>query len=166
MRAILLFLFAVSSVSMNALPKGEVFVATVLSVIDGNVLEVRGADGEVQRVSLLGIDCPESGQPYFEKARKVLEKIILNKEVRVEMNGKNRWGHYLAVVTVVKNGVDPRNQLLDEGLAWTSEKNPDPALEMIRVKAQEKKRGLWSDEEPTAPWIYRREQSMMQAKSS
>jgi micrococcal nuclease len=56
--------------------------------------------------------------------------------------------------------------LLKEGLAWTAEKNPIPELEEYRIKAKEKERGIWKQENPTPPWIYRRQQSMMQAKSS
>jgi micrococcal nuclease len=165
MRGLLfLVLFWLSIVIAHA--NGEVFNAKVVAVIDGNVFEIVADDGQTQRLSLVGIDCPESGQPFFEKAKKALEKIILNKEVRVKMMGKNRWGHYLALVTLVKNGVDPRLALLEDGLAWTAEKDPDAELESIRIKARDKQRGLWSEPNPTAPWIYRRQQTMMQAKSS
>jgi micrococcal nuclease len=149
-----------------AFSKGEILFATVTTVIDGNVFEITGDDNFVQRFSLVGVDCPESGQPYYEKAKALLEKLILNKQVRLEVEGKNRWGHYLAIVTIVKTGLDPRIELLEQGLAWTAEKEPLAELELIRLKAQENSRGLWRDENPTPPWIYRRQQSMLQAKSS
>jgi micrococcal nuclease len=165
MRTLLILAFLILLVT-SAFPKGEVFFATVTSVIDGNVFEITSEDKLVQRLSLAGIDCPEGGQPYFENAKTLLEKLILNKQVRVQIEGKNRWGHYLAIVTVVKTGLDPRLELLEQGLAWTAEKAPAPELEAIRVNAEGKSRGLWKDENPVAPWIYRRQQSMLQAKSS
>jgi endonuclease YncB( thermonuclease family) len=67
---------------------------------------------------------------------------------------------------VVKNAKDPRIELLEEGLVWTAEKNPAADLEAIRMKAEQKGKGIWKDANPTPPWIYRREQSMLQAKSS
>jgi len=144
----------------------EEFIGRVVTVIDGNTFEVIGPDKEIQRLVLAGIDSPDPGQPYAEKAKRLLEQLVLNKDVLVQLQGKNRLGNYLAVITLVKNQKDPRIELLEEGLAWTSEKNPMAELEQIRMKAVEKGRGIWQDENPTPPWLYRREQSMMQAKSS
>jgi Mg-chelatase subunit ChlI len=54
--------------------------------------------------------------------------------------GKDRFGDYLAVVKI--NGkVDPRIELLKNGLAWTAEKNPADALEQYRLEAQQKRKG-------------------------
>jgi len=48
----------------------------------------------------------------------------------------------------------------------TAERNPIDELESIKEKAKEKGKGLWKEQDPTPPWIYRRQQSMMQPKSS
>ncbi|HPM30802.1 MAG TPA: thermonuclease family protein [Chryseolinea sp.] len=137
----------------------------VVSVIDGNTIEVIGDDNETIKISLLGIDCPELGQDYGDKAKKFMEKLTLEKNVTVKLQGKDRWGNYLAIVTV-NDKIDPRVELLKEGLAWTAEKNPLPELEEHKEKAKEKNKGLWKQENPTPPWIYRREQTMLQPKSS
>ena len=137
----------------------------VVSVIDGNTIEVIGDDNETIKISLLGIDCPELGQEYGDKAKKFMEKLILEKNVTVKLQGKDRWGNYLAIVKV-NDRIDPRIELLKEGLAWTAEKNPLPELEEHKEKAREKNKGLWKQENPTPPWIYRREQTMLQPKSS
>lgn len=144
----------------------EVFAAKVTKVLDGNTIEVFSSDNQLQKLVLAGIDSPEPGQPFSEKAKKLLEKLIMDKEVNVLIEGKNRVGDYLAVVIIVQNGLDPRIELLEEGLAWTAEKKPISFLETFRIKAQEKKKGIWKDPDPTPPWIYRRQQSMVQAKSS
>jgi len=138
--------------------------AKVVSVIDGNTLEIVGSDHEKRKILLAGIDSPELTQEYGEKARKFLEKLTLEKNVTVEITGKDRTGTPLAIVKIENK--DPRHELLKEGLAWTAERNPLPDLEEIRVKAQEKGKGLWKQENPTPPWTYRREQSMLQPKSS
>jgi micrococcal nuclease len=39
-------------------------------------------------------------------------------------------------------------------------------FELIRVKAQEKGKGLWKETDPTPPWTYRRQQTMTQFKTS
>ncbi len=153
-------LLLIGSVSAN-----DEILGRVINVIDGNTLEVLSDNNETTKVSLIGIDCPELGQEYGDKAKKFMEKMILEKNVTVKLQGKDRWGNYLAVVTF-KESTDPRVELLKEGLAWTSEKNPIPELEEHKEKAREKSKGLWKEESPTPPWIYRRQQTMLQSKSS
>jgi endonuclease YncB( thermonuclease family) len=117
------------------------------------------------RILLHGIDCPELDQEFGITARKMLERLVLEKEVLVKIQGKDRLGNRLGVITI--NGKsDPRFELLSEGLAWTSEKNPIEELEAIKDKARENNKGLWNEQNPTAPWIFRRQQTMMQFKSS
>jgi micrococcal nuclease len=141
------------------------FDGKVTSVIDGNTIEVTNNEKETVRIVLAGIDSPELSQEFGEEAKLYLEKLVLKKEVTVQIEGKDRKGTPLGVVWV-KGKLDARIELLKEGLAWTAEKNPSPELEIHRTSAQEKGKGLWKHSEPTPPWIYRRQQSMLQAKSS
>ena len=137
----------------------------VVSVIDGNTLEVVGSDKEKHKITLVGIDSPELLQDFGDKAKRLLEKLTLQKNVTVKFVGKDRWGNYLAEV-VVEGKFDPRIELLKEGLAWTAERNPLPELEEFRTKAQQKGKGLWKQDDPIPPWIFRRQQTMLQPKSS
>ena len=152
-------LFVANSISAQDEQTGK-----VISIIDGNTLEVATSANDTYKIVLAGIDCPELTQDYGDKAKKFLERTLGNKEVEFAIKGKDRWGNYLAIVTI--NGEDPRIDLLKEGLAWTSERNPDPELESHRIHAQEKRKGLWKEEDPTPPWIFRRQQTMLEAKSS
>lgn len=138
--------------------------AKVTAVIDGNTVEVVNAANEKMKVLLAGIDCPELGQDYGDKAKQYLEKILLRKQVTVTLQGKDRHGNNLGVVMVGDD--DPRIKLLKEGLAWTAEKNPNPDLEPYRTWAQQKGKGLWKMDNPTPPWTYRRQQTMTAPKSS
>jgi micrococcal nuclease len=154
----ILGLFLSSAVWAN-----EVILGKVVTVIDGNTVEVHTSDNETYKILLFGIDSPELGQEYGEKARRFLEKIILKKDVSVEIQGKDRWGNRMGIILI--DNKDPRAQLLKEGLAWTSERQPIQELEAIKEKAREKSKGLWKEKEPTPPWIYRRQQTMMQPKA-
>jgi micrococcal nuclease len=165
-RVILLgtLLIAFIGISLAQNPQGE-FIGKVTTVIDGNTLEVLSNDNQTVTILLAGIDSPELSQEYGDKAKKMLEKLSLDKQVMVRFTGKDRKGQNLGEV-LIDGKLDIRIELLREGLAWTAERNPAPDLEEYRVKAQEKNKGLWKQEEPTPPWIYRRQQSMMQAKSN
>jgi micrococcal nuclease len=142
----------------------EVISGKVLTVIDGNTLEVTTTENETYKILLFGIDSPELGQEFGEKAKRYLEKLILDKNVSVEIQGKDRLGNRLGIILI--EGEDPRMQLLQEGLAWTSERQPIQEFETIKEKAREKGKGLWKEQEPTPPWVYRRQQTMTQFKSS
>lgn len=142
----------------------DVITGKVITVIDGNTLEVFTNDNETYKILLFGIDSPELEQPFGEKAKQFLQKLILDKDVIVEVQGKDRLGNRLGIILI--EGEDPREKLLAEGLAWTSEKNPVESFEMIKEKSKEKGKGLWKEQEPTAPWVFRRQQTMIQFKTS
>ncbi|MFN7330916.1 MAG: thermonuclease family protein, partial [Bacteroidota bacterium] len=102
--------------------RAEVISGKVVAVLDGNTLEVFTSENETYKILLYGIDCPELGQEFGERAKMFLEKLVLNKSVNAEIQGKDRWGNRLAIVLI--DGKDPREELLQEGLAWTAERNP------------------------------------------
>ena len=140
------------------------YQATVVRVIDGNTLEIRTKDAETYTVGWYGIDCPEEGQPYAAQARDYIRHTLINKTVLVTDMGKDRRGKRL--VSFALDGVDMRIQLLDKGLAWTT----DTSKEEDHVRRQERAKaagiGLWTEVNPTPPWVFRRQQTMLQAKTS
>lgn len=158
-----LIFFLIAYFVFYALFAEESITGKVKSVIDGNTLEIETKD-EVHTVQLVGIDCPELGQNYGDRAKAHLESLALEKKVEFVIVGKDRWGNRLA--TVIIKGVDIRLELLKEGLAWTAERNPLPELESVKEEARKKTRGLWKEDNPTPPWTYRRQQTMLQPKES
>lgn len=156
----LLFLIVLANSTFAEMQEGK-----VTAVIDGNTLEVTDQDKEIHRIQLTGIDCPELNQEYGDQAKVFLSKLILNKKVTFQITGKDRLGNRLAIV-LINDTRDIRMDLLKEGLAWTTERNPDPELEPLRQSAAASRKGLWSLENPTAPWIFRRQQTMLVPKES
>lgn len=156
--------FLVAYFIFYALFAEDSLTGKVKSVIDGNTLEIETKDNEIHTVQLAGIDCPELGQNYGDFAKAHLESLILQKKVEFVIVGKDRWGNRQATVTL--KGADLRLELLKEGLAWTAERNPLPELESVKEQARKATKGLWKDENPTPPWVYRRQQTMLQVKGS
>ena len=158
-------LWAVAGIFLPSNAYADGVVGKVIAVVDGNTLEISGSDDQVHKIVLSGVDSPELGQEFGNEAKKFLEKLLLSKDVTFHFTGKDRSGSSLAVVKI--NGkADVRIALLKEGLAWTSEKNPENQLEAYKTWAQRKGKGLWAQQNPVPPWTYRRQQSMLQAKSS
>lgn len=149
--------------SAIALP--QEWSAKVIKVIDGNTLEILTADNEIYKVLLKEIDCPEIEQLFGEEAKKLTEKILLKKKVTVVVNGKDRWGTRLVSITL-SNGKDINQELLKKGFAWHNAKfSSNSNLKSLEANAKENKIGLWESEDPTPPWIFRRQQTMKVAKS-
>jgi micrococcal nuclease len=162
MKGVIVLLIAFAG-SAFLVPADEI-TGRVVSVIDGNTIEIDSKESGLQKILFVGVDCPELEQEFGEEARIFLQKLILHKDVEVEFTGKDRSGNRLAIVRI--NDDDIRVKLLREGFAWTTEKNPDPSLEGYREWAEKKGKGLWKNLNPTAPWVFRRQQSMLQPKSS
>lgn len=143
---------------------GEPFTAKVIRVIDGNTLEIESPENGKQRFVFFGVDSPELGQQFGEEAKRFLERKVLNKTVEVTPRGKDRSGNFLGILML--GSKDLRVEMLREGLAWTSERNAPEDLQAYMSWARQKGKGLWQVSNPVPPWVYRREQSMSQPKSS
>lgn len=162
MKIITLFWIAFAGLALNL--SANDITAKVVTVIDGNTIEVESPGNGIQRIVFFGIDCPELEQEYGVEAKRFLEKMLLKKNVKIQLKGKDRKGNHLAVVMIGDD--DARVPLLKEGLAWIDERSPAAELEPYSSFAQKKGRGLWKEENPTPPWVFRRQQSMAQPKSS
>ena len=149
--------------SAIALP--QEWSARVVRVIDGNTIEILTSDNETYSVSLKDIDCPEIEQQFGLEAKKLTEKILLKKKVTVIVRGKDRWGIRLVSI-ILGNGKDINAELLKKGYAWhNSRLSSNKSLKSLEANAKENKIGLWESDNPTPPWVFRRQQTMNVAKS-
>jgi micrococcal nuclease len=163
MRVVLLVLLFFFAVTLST--KGQEKIhAIVREVIDGNTITIEAWDHEMYRVLLHGIDSPEPGQQYAVQSTKMLETLLLKKPVTITIHGKDRHGHRVGEIHI-DGAPDPQHELVKAGLAWTSEKSNDPVLETLREEARAKSLGLWQESNPTPPWVFRRQQTMAEAKS-
>jgi endonuclease YncB( thermonuclease family) len=163
MNIISIILLACSFLTISS--NKEILKGKVVDVPDGNTIELLTEENESYKIELAGVDCPETQQPFGPESKRLLEKSLKGKKVEAFVEGKNRWGVRQAIV-ITKSGDDPRLKLLAEGLAWTSEKNAKPEFEALRIDAKNHGKGLWKDSDPTPPWIFRRQQTMLIPKSS
>lgn len=63
------------------------FEGKVISVLDGDTIEVLH-DNKAERIRLYGIDCPEKGQAFGQKAKQATSSLLFGKDVRVETHGR------------------------------------------------------------------------------
>ena len=131
-------------------------VPPVVSIVDGETIEILH-NNRSERIRLHGIDCPERGQAFGQKAKEATLALIFGKEVRILTHGKDKYGRTIADV-LSSDGTNVNQQLVREGWCWWYQKHApkDVALEQSEQEAKAAKRGLWTDPNPIPPWLYRR----------
>lgn len=149
--------------SQTQTPSVKLFAGKVINIADGDTITVLDDHKISIKIRLLGIDCPEKSQAFGHRAKKALSDKIFSQRVNIHTHGKDYFGRTLGVVTF--NDEDINEWLLTEGLAWHFKKyaksqTPEDAkrYSLAQADAQRLKRGLWADEKPIPPWIFRDQQ--------
>lgn len=133
-----------------------VFQGKVTAIKDGDTFEVL-YDGQPERIRLAGIDCPEKSQPFGNNAKQYASALCFGKMVTVTSDGKrDRYGRIVGKI-VTEDGVDVNQILVREGLAWHYKQySKDEQLADFERTARVQRKGLWADNEPVAPWDWRK----------
>jgi micrococcal nuclease len=139
----------------------EVLEGTVVRVMDGDTIEVLDDRKDPLRVRLLGIDAPESRQPFGKVARQVLRDRVILQRVKVLVQDRDRYGRLLGKVTL--EGIDINLELVREGLAWhyvhfANNQFPGDARLYAQAEreARTERRGIWKQSDAQAPWEWRK----------
>ncbi len=161
-RARALLLLAAAALALSAAPLSarsrEVLEGRVVRVADGDSLELLlERSPEPLRIRIAGIDAPERGQPWNQRARKELARRVLHKLVRVIEVDRDRYGR--TVGEVYADDVCVGCELVREGHVWVYRRfSQDPVLIQLEEGARRARRGLWSlpARERVPPWEWRR----------
>ena len=84
--------------ALITLPALADVTGVVVGVADGDTVTVLDSDRTQHRVRVAGIDAPEKGQPFGQKAKQRMSDLVFDKEVRVEGDKRDRYGRLLAKV--------------------------------------------------------------------
>ncbi|MBF0614257.1 MAG: thermonuclease family protein [Magnetococcales bacterium] len=123
-------------------------------VLDGDTLRVERAKG-VEKIRLAGVDTPEHGQPFAEEARTYAVRLVEKRLVWVREKERDRFGRLVAWVTP-EGGEELGLSLVRAGLAWRHQYfSDDHQLKRLEQSARSRRIGLWSDPQPTPPWVWK-----------
>jgi micrococcal nuclease len=127
--------------------------ATVLRVVDGDTILVRGSEGRSERVRYIGVDTPESVKPdspvecFGREASDYNKQLVQGRKVRLvaDREAEDRFGRSLAFVYVGDTFVNA--QMIRGGYARTIEIEPNTSkaeffadLERVAIRTR---KGLW-----------------------
>ncbi len=134
----------------------------VAAEISGVVTEVHDGDTltlvnwqYTYRIRLVDIDAPELAQERGKDSRASLFHLCALKRATAETSGEDRFGRTLATVTCA--GVNANAEQVRRGWAWVFGRYApkDSPLYQLEREARLDRRGLWADDVPTAPWVWR-----------
>ncbi len=128
-------------------PSDETF--EVSRIIDGDTIELSNGD----RVRLIGINTPETGQPYYNEATEKLRELIGTSTVTLkkDVDDKDRYGRLLRYIYV--NDTFVNLEMVREGyaIAYDYELNVKYSDEFHEAEqeAREARLGIWTRSEFT-----------------
>jgi micrococcal nuclease len=154
--------------------RAESLLGRVVGVTDGDTVTVLDAVKAQQKIRLAGIDAREKGQPFGNRAKENLSRLVFGKDVRVAWRKKDRYGRLVGTVWVVSPNMPcigkpdcPKNldaglAQLTVGLAWhykkyagEQETQQRGQYEFAEVEAKARRVGLWAYANPVPPWEWR-----------
>jgi endonuclease YncB( thermonuclease family) len=142
--------------SCSSQPTMEMLSGKVVKIADGDTFTLLVKGNQQVKVRLHGIDCPENGQPFGNKAKKFTSEMIFGQQVVVEIRDKDRYGRTVGIV-LTETGENLNELLLKNGLAWhykMHDKNSKWAS--FEKAARESGIGLWSYKDSIAPCDWRK----------
>jgi len=155
-------LVLLATAAQAAPPRG--ILATVERVTDGDTLMATSENATTLRIRLLGIDAPETphrgkpGQPFGLEAGRYLARLVLNRQVRIELFGPDLYRRILAVLWY--DGANVNVEMVRAGFAEVYRGTRCPAycreLGDAERWAQRERAGMWAQERYESPAAYRR----------
>jgi len=134
------------------------FSGRVVGISDGDTIKVMH-NGRAEKIRLYGIDCPEKGQAFGQRAKQFTSAIVFGRTVTIQEHGKDMYGRTVGDV-ILPDGRVLNRELVAAGFAWWYHRYAphDSTLARLEEDARGKKRGLWADPNPVPPWCYRKRQ--------
>jgi micrococcal nuclease len=130
-----------------------VFATEITYFYDGDTVKIKNGSYEY-KLRLTDIDAPERNQTYGKKSRRALMDFCKNAEVKVYISGTDKYQRRLGKLHC--NNVDASGFMVKNGHAWFNRRySMDYMLALLEDEARENKRGLWQNQHPTPPWVWR-----------
>ena len=129
----------------------------IVGVIDGDSIRILH-DGQPEKIRLWGIDCPEKGQDFGNRAKQLTSALVFGKVVEIEPMTVDRYGRTVAFVRVGNTRVN--EELIRQGLAWLFTRYCDRPIcqrsKLLEEEARTVRRGLQSIPNPVPSWEFTR----------
>jgi endonuclease YncB( thermonuclease family) len=141
----------------------QTITGRVVGISDGDTITVLDGLNRQHKIRFNGIDAPELGQAFGNRAKQSLSDLVMGRTVTVTSSKVDRYGRIVGKVTL--DGRDVGLIQIERGFAWFFRKyayeltrDDARAYERAELNARAERRGLWADPSPVPSWEYRAQQ--------
>ena len=128
--------------------------AEITNFYDGDTVKIVDAGFEY-KLRITDIDAPERNQAYGKKSRRALMQLCSGASIYVAISGTDKYGRRLGKLRC--NNQDVSTYMIQNGHAWFNKRySMDYSLALLQDEAHKNKLGLWQSQQPTAPWVWRK----------
>lgn len=158
---ILLLTILMAGCSQPAFKTGQ--TGKCVGVKDGDTIVVV-LDGIQTTIRLAEVDCPEKRQAFGQKAKQFTSDLCFGKTVAVVPRNKDRYGRTVGLVYIDENTI-LNKELVRAGFAWQYRQySNDDEYAALESEARAAHKGLWADNDPIAPWEFRKSRKAAPAR--
>ena len=152
----LLFIaITLSSIAAPQLSYARTLYCKVVNVNDGDTINCLDKNKEQHRIRLSEIDAPERKQAFGQKSRTYLRDLVMHKDVRVTVDGRDRYKRILGTVYLQQRNINLA--MVQSGYAWAYVRYvKNPAYTRAEAEARRLKRGIWAEGNAIYPEDFRR----------
>ncbi len=134
----------------------QVYKGEVVKISDGDTFTLLVNGKEQVKVRIDGIDAPEKGQAFGNRAKEYLSKLIWGESVIVQVSKTDRYGRSIGKVSTPKI-TDVGLEMIKAGYAWQyRDYNNDQSYTAAENFARKNMKGLWQDKNPIRPQDFRK----------
>ena len=137
---------------INTSAETKTYKGKVSKVSSGDTFYLKTSK-KTYKVRLMNTDAPDTGQEYSKEAKAALSKLVLDKEVNVQVYKTSKSKVYALVLASGKN---VNEYMISWGHTWYRESIEGYSEWKGMMEIAKKKRlGLWADKNAISPWDFR-----------
>lgn len=130
----------------------------VIKVVDGDTIDVLDSTNQTTRIRFHGVDAPERAQSFGSKAKEYLASLVAGKTVVLEFVSFDKNQRTVCVVYLPSDDISINEKLIQAGYVWVDERfTKNPKWIGLQAQARNQKLGLWTEPNPTPPWVWRKQ---------
>ena len=153
MRRILITILIMFPLLLSA----QVLKGRAVGITDGDTFTLLVNGHDHVKIRIDGIDAPEKGQAFGNRAKEYLSGMIWGKELTVTVTKKDRYGRSIGKISTPEIP-DVGLEMIKAGLAWQyRDYNKDESYAEAERLACENKKGLWIYKNPIRPQDFRKD---------
>lgn len=136
----------------------DTLTAKVVGIKDGDTVVVLDSLSNQTTLRLAEVDTPEKSQPFGTKAKQFTSDQIYLKTIKYVVTDTDRYGRSIAMIYYDVDNKYLSAEIIKAGMGWHYKRySTSKELALLEDNAKKNKIGLWVDNNPIAPWEFRKQ---------